>query len=163
MLTGGQIQAALDQLLACVAGELLPAPCVQYVSVGPPALDHCCDEGDCDGQLTVHLVSLLPVTDQLQRRTPTVLPCRPGAVGLDVRAVLGRCHPTLDGQALPPDPVALDDAAAQLSDDAAAIARAVACCGLPAALSSVDVSQPPSGGCSLLIGSLVVDPTDVQA
>ena len=155
--TGAELDSTLQTVLACVRDELQLLPCTACVVVGAPALDGCCDQGTCSGQLTVHLVSLVPVDDQLRRRAATVTPCRPQTLGVDLRVTLARCHPTLGISGQPPGCPELAAAAAQLSEDVAAVQRGLACCPLPAAVTSVDVTQPPSGGCAVVTAAAVVE------
>ena len=156
-MDGAQLDATLQELLQCVQLHLDPAPCQACVVAGPPALDACCDQDGCSGQLTVHLLSLVPVDGQLRRAAPTVTPCRPGLLAADVRVTVARCHPTLDASGAAPDCQTLDAAAAQLSADVAAIQLALACCGPRTAVASVDVTAPPQGGCIVAVGSALVE------
>lgn len=148
---------AVDGLLACVAARIDPAACRVHVTAGAPALDGCCDGDGCDGQLTANLQGLVNV-DQNLRRSAGQTPCRPGNVAADVRVVLARCHPTLDAGGTPPSADDLAAAGARLADDAAALWTAMTCCTpWPTAVTSVDVALPPSGGCIVLVGSVLVD------
>ena len=157
MIAGTQVAGVLQDTLDCVLSQLTPPPCVACVVAGPPALDNCCDgSGPCSGQLTVHLNALVPVDQQLRRRSPSVTPCRPGALGVDLRVTLARCHPTLDDRGQAPDCADLSVAAGQVSADVANMHRALTCCAGDVAVQSIDVTQPPQGGCIVVLGSAIV-------
>lgn len=159
------VDAVAAGILACVAAGLTVPPCTACVVAGQPAIDRCCDTGDCAGQLTVHLSGLFDADATTGARTaPRPRRCRPGALAGQFVVTLARCLPTFDEHGDPYDCDVLAPAAAAFNVDVGDLWTALACCPDVSSIVGVDVQQPPTGGCIVAVAtvnaSLQPGPTD---
>lgn len=159
------VDETIQDILACACAGLADsgAPvCTCSTTIGTPqtwCLGDCsCEDGEGDGQLWANLVRLYRGDRQTGLDAAPTKPCASASWMAQIRLTLARCFPALDprGELMPPEDRA--GRARTFHDDAAALARAVTCCGVDggAYVEDVRVDQDPQGGCSYLVVMLRV-------
>lgn len=149
-------------LLTCVCEALsldMRGACKCYQALGTPIILDCCDcdEGESNGEVSIHFRRLFDADPDTLNEVQRVRPCRGGVLAAQYRVVVARCRPILNERGELPDPEDITDAANDQMRDVELLWQSLACCsGLTLRVDDVSADLSEPGMCSIIYADLTV-------